>query len=188
MKYTTPMLTTERLILKRGTFEDFGRVYEYDFRKLRDICGEFVYEKLDPKVIEGFELYADEDDVLNWIVFLKDTMRPIGDLVADRIDPELKSIEIAYNLHPDYWGNGYMPEAVKGVMKYLFDLGFNNIVCTYDEGNAKSQRVIEKLGFKHYKTIPDSWKKNGTPITCYNYIISKADFEEKCSINKDIYK
>ncbi|MBE6542991.1 MAG: GNAT family N-acetyltransferase [Ruminococcaceae bacterium] len=179
MKYTTPMLATERLILKRGTFEDFQKVYEYDFRKLRDICGECEYEKLDPKLIEGFELYADDEDVLNWILFLKDTNEPIGDLVADRIDHEQNSIEIAYNLHPDYWGHGYMPEAVKEAMKYLFDLGFDSIVCAYDEGNVKSKRVIEKLGFNHYKTVLNSWVKNGIPITSYNYIISKADFENK---------
>ena len=178
MKYITPQLTTERLVLNKGTLEDFQRVYEYDFRKLRDICGECEYEKLDPKLIEGFELYADEDDVLNWIVFLKDTMSPIGDIVADRIDREQNSIELAYNLHPDDWGQGYMPEAVKEAMKYLFDLGFDNIVCAYDEGNVKSKRVIEKLGFKHYKTVPNAWVKNGTPITSYNYIISKSEFSD----------
>ena len=178
MKYITPNLTTARLVLKRGTLEDFQRVYEYDFRKLRDICGECEYEKLDPEMLEGFDLYADEEDVLNWIVFLKDTMTPIGDIVADRIDPELNAIEIAYNLHPDYWGQGYMPEAVRETMRYLFNLGFDNIVCAYDEGNVKSKRVIEKLGFKLYKTVPNSWVKNGTPISSYNYIISKMEFEE----------
>ena len=39
MIYETPQLETERLILKRGTYEDFVKVYEYDFTKLRDING-----------------------------------------------------------------------------------------------------------------------------------------------------
>lgn len=177
MKYKTPELTTDRLVLKKGTLKDFQTVYEYDFRKLRDICGECEYEKLDPEMVNGFELYADEENVLNWIVFLKDTMAPIGDLVADRIDYGLNSIEIAYNLHPDYWGNGYMPEAVNEAMNYLFGLGFDNIICAYDEGNIKSKRVIEKLGFKCFKTIENAWFKNGIPITSYEYIISKSEFE-----------
>jgi hypothetical protein len=37
MKYSTLPLETERLILKRGSAEDFQTVYEYDFRALRDI-------------------------------------------------------------------------------------------------------------------------------------------------------
>ncbi|MBE6638282.1 MAG: hypothetical protein E7616_02350 [Ruminococcaceae bacterium] len=60
MKYVTPELSTNRLILKRGTAADFRVVYEYDFRKLRDICGEFTYIKLDPQMIEEFETYVDE--------------------------------------------------------------------------------------------------------------------------------
>ena len=38
----TPELETERLILKKGTPEDFIKVYEYNFTKLRDICGKLT--------------------------------------------------------------------------------------------------------------------------------------------------
>ena len=74
MKYTTPELTTSRLMLKRGTDDDFKAVYEYDFRKLRDVGGEFVYVKLDPAMLDGFADDADEEDTLNWVLFLKDSM------------------------------------------------------------------------------------------------------------------
>lgn len=177
MHYTTPELSTPRLILKRGSLADFKKVYEYDFRCLRDVCGELKYVKLDPALIEGFETAADEEDTLNWILFLKDTMTPIGDLVADRPVPELHAIELAYNLHPAYWGQGYMPEAVLCAMDYLFGtLQFDNILCGYDEGNVKSKRVIEKLGFLPYETIPNAWQKNGVPITSYRCILSKERF------------
>ena len=152
-------------------------MYEYDFRKLRDVGGEFVYVKLDPAMLDGFADDADEEDTLNWVLFLKDSMKPIGDLVADRIDPDIHAIELAFNLHPDYWGKGYMPEAVNKAMEYLFSLGFENIVCGYEEGNHKSKRVIEKLGFESYKTTPNAWQKNGQPITTYDYILSKEKFE-----------
>ena len=49
MEYETPIIETERLILKRGTLEDYQKVYEYDFTKLRDINGEFDFVKQDPK-------------------------------------------------------------------------------------------------------------------------------------------
>ena len=49
MIYETPVLETERLMLKRGTLEDYQKVYEYDFTKLRDINGEFDFVKQDPK-------------------------------------------------------------------------------------------------------------------------------------------
>jgi hypothetical protein len=56
MKYITPKLETEWLILKRGTYEDYVKVYEYDFTKLRDIAGEFEYVKQDPNALIGFEI------------------------------------------------------------------------------------------------------------------------------------
>ena len=37
MKYITLTIITDRLILKKGSFEDYKKVYEYDFTKLRDI-------------------------------------------------------------------------------------------------------------------------------------------------------
>jgi len=40
MMYETPQLETERLILKRGTYEDYVKVYEYDFTRLRNIAGD----------------------------------------------------------------------------------------------------------------------------------------------------
>ena len=73
MKYITPKLETGRLVLQRGSLEDFQKVYEYDFRKLRDICGEFEFVKQDPAAIKGYETYADEDDALDWIIYLKES-------------------------------------------------------------------------------------------------------------------
>jgi len=173
MKYETPELASERLILRRGTADDFKAVYEYDFRYLRDICGEFEFVKQKEGAIDGFETYADEDDVLNWVIFLKDGDVPIGDLIADRIDPDANTIELSYNLHPTYWGNGYMPEACRCAIEYLFTLGFEGIVCGYDEGNVKSKRTIEKLGFEYAATKKAAWVKNGVPIDTHVYVLRK---------------
>lgn len=179
MIYITPKLETERLILKRGTKEDFLKVYEYDFTKLRDINGEFEYVKIDPKKIEGFETYADDtENVYDWIIYLKESMEPIGNITADREIKEIESTELAFNLHPTYWGQGYMKEAVIGVMNYLFQNGYNNIICGYDEGNIKSKRVNEKIGFEPYSVIPNSWVKDGVPITSYKMIMSKEKYLE----------
>ena len=104
--YTKP-LQTERLILKRGSKEDYYKVYEYDL-----------------------------------IVYLKDGT-PIGNIAAEQVFSEINAIDIIFNLHPNYWGNGYIKEGCIEVMRYLFSLGFDNILCDYDEGNYKSQRVNE---------------------------------------------
>lgn len=172
----SPKLETKRLILKRGTYDDYAKVYEYDFGKLRDIAGEFEYVKQDLELIKGYE--KERENAYDWIIYLKENNEPIGDFVADRMNSELKSIELAYNLHPNYWGKEYMKEAVLEVMKYLFENGFENIICSYDEGNKKSKRVIEKVGFIPYLKKEKAWNKNGVDITTYELIMSKERYNE----------
>lgn len=174
MMYETPQLETERLILKRGTLEDLQKVYEYDFRKLRDIAGEFKFVKQDPKNIEGWEI--PEPESYDWVIYLKDTMEPIGNVTADREQKDIKAIELAFNTHPNYWRKGYTSEALIEIMKFLFNQEYENILCGYDEGNIKSKSLGEKLGFLPYEKLENAWMKNGIPIISYTSIISKERF------------
>lgn len=60
--------------------------------------------------------------------------------------------ELGFVLSKDYWGRGFMPEAVKGVINYLFgELKLDVIVCGHFNKNIQSKRVQEKCGFKPYK-------------------------------------
>lgn len=187
MFFKTPELETERLILKKGTSEDYVKVYEYNLAKLRDICGEFEFVKCDPNFVATFASYSEETEgVYDWIIYLKENMEPIANVVADQYNDELNSLELSFNLHPNHWGNGYMKEAVIEVMDFLFKNGYENVVCGYDEGNKKSKRVQEKIGFEFYKDEENSWQKNGIPITKHVQIMSKERFNEL--YNKGINK
>ena len=62
--------------------------------------------------------------------------------------------EIGYVLSKDYWGRGLMPEAVKAVIEYLFEVrNLDFLVCGHFVDNVQSMRVQEKCGFKHYKLV-----------------------------------
>ncbi|MBQ6478376.1 MAG: GNAT family N-acetyltransferase [Erysipelotrichaceae bacterium] len=82
----------------------------------------------------------------------------IGSLGIEEYDenqfPELKDEkcrEIGYVLSKDYWGRGFMPEAVKETIRYLFEeTGLDMILCGHFLSNRQSQRVQEKCGFRHY--------------------------------------
>lgn len=176
MMYETPLLETERLILKRGTLEDFKKVYEYNLLKLRDIAGEFELEKYDPKNVEGFEIPTPE--TYDWIIYLKEIGEPIANIIADREEKDIKAIELAFNTHPNYWKKGYTSEALIEIMKFLFKEGYENILCGYSEGNIKSKSLGEKLGFLPYKKFENAWKKNDVFITDYVTIMSKERFFE----------
>ena len=171
------MLDTKRLTLKRGNLKDYEKVYEYDFTKLRDINGEFEFIKQDKNQIQGIDTFADEHEgVFDWIVYLNDSNSPIANITADREDKTIGSIEIAFNMHPSYWKQGYMTEAVIAVLKFLFEYGFNNVICSYSEGNIKSKNFGIKFGFEPFCIIENAWEKQGVPITDYKTIMSKERF------------
>ena len=86
----------------------------------------------------------------------------IGSLGIERYDEEsyselarLTGREIGFVLSKEYWGRKLMPEAVKAVVQYLFeveDLDF--IIAGHFDRNERSARVIQKCGFEYIKTIP----------------------------------
>ncbi|MBQ2314223.1 MAG: GNAT family N-acetyltransferase, partial [Treponema sp.] len=53
-----------------------------------------------------------------------------------------------YWLGKPFWGQGFMTEAVKEMVRHAFeDCGMNKIWAGYYEGNERSRRVQEKCGF-----------------------------------------
>ena len=180
MKYETPILETERLILKRGTYEDFVKVYEYDMTRLRNIAGEFEYVKYDPERLKGWENAADEDYTLDFILYLKDSNEPIGNLTFDRYDSTNNSLEISCNMHPNYWKKGYMGEAIIKAMKYIFDnLNIDNIRYRFAQENIGSQRLCEKIGFLYEGEKISHHKRLDKDIKVIKTIMSKEDFYKK---------
>lgn len=62
-----------------------------------------------------------------------------------------KCREIGYVLSKEYWGQGLMPEALKEVIRFLFEnANLDVIFCGHFLWNEQSHRVQEKSGFKHY--------------------------------------
>ena len=186
MKYKIPTLQTERLILKRGSYEDYVKVYEYDFTRLRNIAGEFEFVKNDPEKLRGFEKYADEEEnVLDFIIYLRDNNKPIGNIILDRYDGKNKSLEISCNLHPNYWRNGYMTEAILSTMEYVFNnLDIDNIVYGYAEENFKSKGLSNKIGFKYYCDYIEHYSRIDKDVKEIKTIMSKSEFNKKHKDNK----
>lgn len=59
--------------------------------------------------------------------------------------------ELGYWLGKPFWGRGYMPEAAREIIRHAFeDLGMSKVWCGYYEGNQKSKRVQEKVGFIYH--------------------------------------
>jgi [ribosomal protein S5]-alanine N-acetyltransferase len=56
--------------------------------------------------------------------------------------------EIGYELAPEWWGQGVMPEAAGAALAFGFArMGLHSVEAHIHPANAGSRRVLEKLGF-----------------------------------------
>ncbi|TAL59794.1 MAG: N-acetyltransferase [Legionella sp.] len=97
----------------------------------------------------GYALYAVE---------IKDTHEFIGFVglnhprfTIPNFQPKgLPIVEIGWRLSPNHWGQGYATEAAKAVLHYAFTvLELSEIISFTVKANAKSRRVMEKIGLHH---------------------------------------
>lgn len=149
-------LTTERLILRPWNEGDAEGLFEYASNPdVGPPAGwpphKNIEESMDVirNVFSGSECYAiceKENGKAIGAVELKLN----GHTDMTRRDDEC---ELGYWLGKPFWGRGYMPEAVKELIRHGFeDLGMTTIWCGYYDGNEKSRRVQEKTGFVYHHT------------------------------------
>lgn len=154
------MLTTERLLLRPWAESDAADLF---------VCAR------DPQVgpIAGWPPHRSVEESLSVIrtalsgaqcyaICQKADGRPIGAAelmlcthtkLTDRAD----ECELGYWLGKPYWGNGYMTEAVRALLRHGFaSLGMRAVWGGYYDGNGRSQRVLEKCGFLPCRTDPDT--------------------------------
>lgn len=61
--------------------------------------------------------------------------------------------ELGYWLAEPFWGRGYAAEASKALLDHGFHaLGLERIWCSYYDGNERSRRTQERLGFHYHHT------------------------------------
>ncbi len=78
-----------------------------------------------------------------------------GDIGFGSIDIRNRRAEIGYHLAPESWGRGLMARAARPLIDWAFANGFHRIEATVMDGNRRSERVLEKLGFEREATLRD---------------------------------
>jgi ribosomal-protein-alanine N-acetyltransferase len=65
------------------------------------------------------------------------------------VDPETHTAMLGYAIGRAWWGQGIATEAAKGVMEWgIAAFGLTRVWASTDTRNARSQRVLEKLGMQ----------------------------------------
>ena len=154
-KTGTPKIETQRLILRRFKIEDAEDMYN-NWTSDPEVTRFLTWPlHSDVEVTinllkEWIPCYSD-GGYFNWVMEYKETGKIIGNISVVRLDENTEVAEIGYCMSRAYWGQGLMPEAVKEVIRYLFeDVALDVILCGHFLWNHQSGRVQEKCGFRHY--------------------------------------
>ena len=119
-----------------------------------------------------------------YAVCLKEDGKPIGSVGFHRNDlaEQDDEYELGYWIGKPFWGQGLIPEASREMLRYAFeDLGMNRIWCGYYDGNIKSRRVQEKLGFVYHHTTEGIEVKQMNEIRTGHVMLMTRELWEKVS-------
>jgi [ribosomal protein S5]-alanine N-acetyltransferase len=156
-----PELETERLLLRKMRLDDAEAMFAYasDPEVTRYVIWETHRTIQDSEdflrsAIDGYE----RGDFGGWGVVLKDSGEFVGTCGIDGgYAPEHARAEIGYVLSREHWGQGLMPEAVRAVFAFGFEvLSLNRIQARCIAENVASARVMEKAGMTYEGTLRES--------------------------------
>lgn len=179
----TKELETERLLLRKVTINDAEKAFE-------EWCSKSEVEKYvtwskhkNVEVTKNLFRIWEEDykdlSTFRWIVELKDTKEVIGTIdVASKKYLPYGACEIGYCYGPKFWGKKYATEALKKVIKYLFEECEASVVyAEFMHNNPASGEVMKKSGMKYegrlLKRIID---KDGITNDLLSYSITSEEY------------
>ncbi|GAB3239215.1 GNAT family N-acetyltransferase [Hymenobacter seoulensis] len=89
-----------------------------------------------------------ENSAITWGLSLPGQTKLVGTICLWNMQPAHYRAEVGYGLHPSYWGQGLMSEALAEVLRFGFEeLGLHSIEACLDPSNRPSIRLLERHGF-----------------------------------------
>ena len=150
----SPVLETERLILRRHQVSDFNsccRLWGSD-AVTRYIGGR---PSTPEEVWSRLLRYAGHWDLLGYGYFAV-VEKQFGAMIGEfrrAIDPPLANPEAGWVLHPDYHGKGLAAEALTALLAWADAQDMARTCCLIDTENAASLRLAQRMGYVEEKTL-----------------------------------
>jgi len=147
----TPVLTTERLVLRRMRVEDAPALYRY-----RSHPSVTRFQTWHPGSLEQVRFFVSqmekqafnvEDTWFQLSICLKRAPELIGDFGLHFVGPQNQQVEIAYTVSPMYRRIGLAFEAASCVVTHLFsEMKKHRVIASVAPDNDASIALLRKLG------------------------------------------
>lgn len=177
-----PSLRTPRLCLRR--FQDSDAAPFAAYRSVPEVARYQGWEE--PYSVEEAQRFvttmatAPVDVPGQWIqiaVALPDTGSLVGDCAFAPLAHEPRTVEVGFTIAPDYQCQGYATEAVRELLRYLFDtLHKHRVTASCDPRNLPSRRVLEALGLRQESPLLDAPRSKSDWTDDLVFVIRRRDW------------
>ena len=117
-----------------------------------------------------------QDSPIQFAIVEKATQVFVGSIGFHTISEANRTAEIAYNLHPNYWGQNIATSCCRSLARWgLVEGGYVRIQATVLDTNLASRRVIEKCGFEQEGKLRHFRMVRGMPRDFWIYSITNDD-------------
>lgn len=170
-------METKRLILRELRINDAAEVYKYcQIKDIVEMVGMRLHNSIDvtKKYIEH-ELKKSE----TLAIVLKGDDKLIGTISLRKIenDSNLDIRSLSAVINPNYWGNGYAPEAIKELVKFAFETeNVHKILGGHYSFNNQSSSINKKLGFVYEGRQREVYLYKGKLVDAVEYSLLLKDY------------
>ncbi len=187
-------IETDRLLLRKFKENDIEDFFEY--AKMPEVgpnCGwHAITDREKAEIRLNYIIYSDY-----YAIVLKESNKVIGSISIfdldkrrySNIEVEDGAKELGFALSKDYWGNGYMKEAINGVLEYLFDtLKIPVLYAITTKGNINSEKLQEKSGLSVVGEMPEVKWLDGEIVSMIQRRITIDEWQKKKKIKENSSK
>jgi len=181
------ILATERLLLREFTAHDCHAVlaYQSDPRYLRYAPWTYRLRENVARLVQDFIDWQDElpRGKFQLAIALRTNHQVIGTCGIRMATGHAQQAELGYELHPDYWGQGYATEAARSLLAFGFQtLSLQRVWAQCVAENTASIRVLERLGMGQERRLRQhAWMQNRW-WDMVVYAMNRTEWQERTEI------
>ncbi|MEQ1515651.1 MAG: GNAT family N-acetyltransferase [Usitatibacteraceae bacterium] len=154
-------ISTERLRIRRVTPADvapyFAIFSDPEVMRYWSTPPMSAPQEADARIASVLEHY-ESNDLFEFCVERKADRALIGTCTLHHIHQQNKRAEIGYALGRQFWGQGYMHEALRAFVDHAFtNLQLHRLEADIDPRNLASAKSLERLGFKREGHLRERW-------------------------------